>query len=135
MIKRIISLLIILIILSAVSCTSVETVSGDEPEAIPEEYSYEEFPAWMHDLRRAEIIFAGSIPFTILMSNIGYGVYSIIESGISGTYSIEDFTESSGLTTDERWTLLKISLSLSGVIAAVDFILGLSDSETEDEHN
>lgn len=133
MIRKIAVFLLSVIFLTVTSCTTVnpseQLLEGDEPV----EYSEDEFPNWLNQLRRAEILFAGSIPFTILLANAGYGLYGIIESGIVESYSIEDFTESSGLTDDERYDILKISLSLSGAIALADFVIGFFDSTDENE--
>jgi len=38
----------------------------------PEEYRQDEFPAWMHDLRRGEIIMFGSLPFSLFLVTLGY---------------------------------------------------------------
>ena len=115
------------------SCTSVQSSeyefnSNDEPQ----QYEKDEFPGWMHGLRRAEIIFVGSVPFTILLANIGYSAYQVFSQGINEGYSIENFTSSTALTTEERYNILKISLSLSGVITAADLVIGLFD-KAEDE--
>jgi len=131
--KRILIFLLTIIFLTAVSCTTMDQSAETSESFEPEEYSDEEFAPWLRELRRAEIIFTGSIPITILLTNIGYGLYGLIESGLGGSYSIENITASSGLTNDERLDVIKISLSLSGAIAAADFIIGLLNNPAEDE--
>ena len=113
------------------SCQTVDNEMYDlSKDDDPVEYTKDDFPLWMHDLRRAEIIFTGSIPFTILLTNIGYTVYSTFAEGFGEGYSIENFTSSTSMTTEERYDVLKISLSISGLIAAADFVIGfIEDNE------
>ena len=111
----------------------MSTAEDSAEEPVPEEYTQEEFPGWLKQLRRAEIVFAGSIPLTILFTNIGYGIYGALSSGVLESSSIDSITESSGLTNEERYDILKISLGISGGIAALDFILGFFQQPEEDE--
>ena len=125
MIKKFIVILGCIVFL-ATGCQTTESEMYDLNETDEaEEYSQDEFPQWTILLRRAEIIFAGSVPFTMLLTNIGYSLYGAISTGIGDGYSIENITQSSTMTTEERYQVLGISLSLSAVISAADFVLGL----------
>ena len=107
-------------------CSTTGTAAKDpSASSEPEAYRKAEFPEWLNDVRRAEIIFAGSIPFTILMTNIGYGLYGTVADGLGEGYSIENLTQPAAMTTEDRYNILKISLGISGVISLADFIIGL----------
>lgn len=110
-------------------CATVEDKQYDLDESTePVPYEDDEFPDWMQDLRRGEIIFAGSLPFTILISNAGFGVYNMLTSG---AYDITTVTSSSVLSNDEKLQILGIGAGISAGIALTDFILGLFEEEDE----
>lgn len=77
-------------------------------------YSDIEFPQWVHDLRRTEIITFGSLPFVTLWTTLGYSlaVYGEFRNPLSK--NTDDFTE------DDQWKIIKIS-------AATCIGLGLTD--------
>ncbi len=134
MIKRGLFLLICFIPFLYLGCsTTNQTESELLKNGEPVPYQKDEFPEWMHSLRRAEVIFAGSMPFSIFFSNIGYGIYQSIKNGSTPGYSIDSFTKSSSMTNEDRYTVLIISLSVSGAVALTDFIIGLFDTEDTDE--
>lgn len=112
-------------------CATVEDevfqlTESDEPAP----YTEDEFPGWAQDLRRGEIIFAGSLPFTILLANAGYGVYNLIASGTAG-YDITTITSSTSMTNDEKLYVLLAGGALSAGIAIADFIIGLFQPEDD----
>ncbi len=134
LIKKTTVLLLIISLLSInfLSCTSIddsdEVISEKEQE--PEAYSDEEFPGWLNDLRRAEIIFAGTIPLSVLLSSLGYSVYrTVTDNSDSGTDAFSSFLSSSDLTNDENMQIMTISLGLSATAALADFIIGLFDKD------
>ena len=133
MIRNTAVLLLITVILFTSSCTTITDSSSDVADEEPAEYTEDEFPGWLRDLRRAEIIFAGSIPFTILFTGMGYGLYNAVAGGIGDGYSIDDITDSGSRSDDERLTIMSISLGLSGVIAVTDFIIGLVEKADGEE--
>ncbi|MBI9105513.1 MAG: hypothetical protein JEZ04_02150 [Spirochaetales bacterium] len=122
-------LISILILAFFSGCATVEDeeYSFDESDE-PVPYDEEEFPEWLSDVRRAEIIFAGSLPFTILVSNVGYGIYSMISSD---AYDITNFTTTASMTNDEKLQILGIGAGISAGIALLDFILGLFEEEED----
>ena len=134
MIKIISSILLTILILYSFSgCASTVDDDYDLSESTePEEYTDDEFPQWADDLRRAEIIFFGSIPFTILASNAGFSVVSLIASGSNA--SITDFTSTASMTNDDRIIILATGAGLSAVIAIADAVIGwIENSDAEDE--
>lgn len=139
MIKKILIVFLCLIFISITSCASVgEGInSADESYVLeesdePEPYSEEEFPRWLRTIRRAEIILVGTLPFSILLSNTAYSIYQNLSSDLTDGYSIENFADSSLMTTEDRVKVLQISLSVSGTIAAADMILGFFEKDDEE---
>lgn len=95
------------------------------PAPIPEPYTEEEFPAWMLSLRRAEIIFFGSLPFSFLLAVEGVEI---------GRYFAHDFNpiyqpfpirnpQAPEYTPDEQLLIIGSALIISGIFALVDFII------------
>ena len=82
----------------------------DEEEYAP--YTVEEFSPALHQLRRGEVLFFGSLPITYLYSNLGYMAYT----QMSGTILDGD---------DKNFALLYSSISLSFAVVVVDAVLGL----------
>jgi len=123
-----------LFILFTAACATTDSDLYDpNPSTEPEEYTSDEFAPWLNDVRRAEVIFFGSIPITILFSNIGYGIYDTLASGAGGSYSIENFTQTTSMTNDDRFLILGISAGLSAVIAISDYIIGLFEKPEDYE--
>ncbi|MBN1647429.1 MAG: hypothetical protein JW874_05295 [Spirochaetales bacterium] len=105
-------------------------IPGKKPEDDdhkPEEYSDDEFPVWLRDLRRGEIIAIGSFPFTFFVSQLAYGFYRYYDHDFDANYS-PSFLMGSGSTAaytdDEKRKIIVISLCLSAGMALVDFIIG-----------
>jgi len=95
---------------------------SDEYEA----YKPDEFPEWGHSLRRFETIFFGSIPFTFLFSSLGFDMYAYSSSCFQQEYLplfLGTSPEKEEFNRDIRWQKIGVSISLSLVIALVDFII------------
>jgi hypothetical protein len=95
---------------------------SDEYEA----YKPDEFPEWAHSVRRFETIFFGSLPFTFLFSSLGFDMYAYSSSGFQQDYLplfLGTSPEKEEFTRDTRWQKIGVSISLSLVIALVDFII------------
>lgn len=101
-----------------------------EGEDDSEPYGELDFPGWMEDLRRGEIIFFGSLPFTILITTLTYQAtdYLIASNSEDGDSAVWG-----DLTTDDRMNILYITLGLSLSIAVADFILGKIFDETSEK--
>lgn len=79
-------------------------------------YQAEEFSPWMHDLRRAESLFFGSLPLT-------YGIVSL---------SFSLFSESDSLmTTQDYINRVGAAALLSAAIAVTDYIIGIIENESK----
>ena len=98
---------------------------GDEPEP----YEDEEFPQWMHDLRRAETIFIGAFPIAMLFSTLSYEAYR----GISAALDDDPLSgsEFGSFESNEQTGLLIAGLGLSAILALADFILGKLQTDSK----
>lgn len=96
-----------------------------EPEktvAVP--YSPDEFAPWQKDLRRAEIIAFGSLPFVTFMTSLGYDVYRYYthnqrEEYLPWPLKINEIAVP--LSQDEQKRILLISVGISVGVALFDF--------------
>lgn len=87
-----------------------------------EPYADDEFPQWLRDLRRAEVIFIGSFPITLLVTTLAYDGFRAIRDTILGVSMVER-NEFGSFTNEERPWLVVSGLSLSGIITIIDAIL------------
>ena len=102
--------------------------SEDDPysDLLPEEYSDDEFSDGWKKLRRAEVIFIGSYPFSLLFTKIGYDFADYAGSGFSRSKAPAIFggSEQEGYTDDETRQILVTALYVSAAFALTDFIIG-----------
>ncbi|NLM01226.1 MAG: hypothetical protein GX220_07225 [Treponema sp.] len=81
---------------------------------------------WRKDLRRAEIVTLGSLPFTTLLATLGYQVYRYIDSGFNSKYFPNPLAKSSSdaqLNMDEQLGILIAASSLSLCVGVTDIIV------------
>jgi len=78
----------------------------------PVPYSKDEFPGWLRDIRRAEVITIGAFPITLLFSSLGYQLYRSV-TGVS-----------TPITQPEQIRVLLGGVGLAATVALLDFILG-----------
>ncbi len=116
---------IIVLLLIVFITITIPVFSG---ESLPEYEPYEddEFPKWAKDLRRYEIIFFGTIPFTFFFSSFSYDFYRYAYNNFDETLAPAILGNKTPpvRTNDEKWQILKVSLSISAVLALVDYLLG-----------
>ena len=93
---------------------------GAQEDDTPEPYVDLEFPTWMNDVRRGEIIFFGSLPFTVLFTTLAYQTVDFFYDQYWG----DGDAEWGQLEESDRFKVLYISLGVSVSIAITDFILG-----------
>lgn len=91
----------------------------------PEPYTEDEFPAFMYDLRRAEIITLGSMPFITLGTSLGYSFGKYAYHGFDANYFSNPFakTEEAMYSPDEQVGIILTSLGISLGIGITDFIV------------
>jgi hypothetical protein len=90
----------------------------------PKPYEKDEFPQWLKDLRRAEIITFGSLPFVTFSASIYYDVYRYYDHDQQTGYEPWPFKKGAtaiALTEDEQKRILAISACVSVGVALVDF--------------
>jgi hypothetical protein len=90
-----------------------------------EPYQNEEFPLWLRNLRRGEVIFFGSLPITILLSDMLFSVGRYASSGFNIDYApLISGGTASVISNEERVQRLIAAATGSLVLVLVDFILG-----------
>jgi hypothetical protein len=91
-----------------------------------EPYTKDEFPSWAKDLRRAEIITLGSLPFVTLTVTLAYSLVGWSASGFTeNTPSLFSRTTDSSMTEDDQLLILGISLGVSVVLGLVDLFVNI----------
>ncbi len=132
--RRVLASVLLLLVAVALSGQSTDrpVVPGAEP------YEKDEFPVWARDLRRAEIVALGSFPLALLATRLVYGfgrffAASIAAGAIDPAYLPPLFAPPGAVPLDrqDNARILTGAVSLSAVIAVVDFALGRR--ETPDE--
>jgi hypothetical protein len=102
--------------------------ADDNSGKTPEPYKDDEFPQFMKDARRAEIITLGAMPFVTLNTTLGYSVIRYCQNDFSSDYIPNPFAKSSasnGFTEDEQKTILLTSVGISVGIGLTDLIVNL----------
>ncbi len=94
----------------------------------PEPYEEDEFPRFLRDARRFQIISLGTVPLTMLFTTLGFRLHRLATAG-------EDLSwgETRPASVEDRRTVLGISLSTSVIIGLVDYLLGLRERNDETE--
>ncbi len=98
----------------------------------PKEYSPDEFPRWLKDLFRAEAITIGSFPITLFLTLEVYDTYRYVtpqgptQQQFNPSYAPWPFGTgtAAGYSAQETAWLAVSAVSLSVVIAVIDFLIG-----------
>lgn len=101
-------------------------LAAAEPTVTIEPYTKDEFPGWLQDLRRAEIVSLGSLPFVTLGVTLGYSLYRYFSHGMDSNYFPNPFAKSSSaasLTTDEQLGIFFTSLGVAAAVGITDFTI------------
>ena len=101
-------------------------------ERTPQPYTQDEFPQWLKDLRRAEIVFVGSFPITLFLTLETYDTYRFVASGFNPTYTPWPLGSGAPYVNGETPWLAVSALSLSLVVAGIDFLLGRLNAPAPD---
>lgn len=97
-----------------------------EPTVTIEPYTKDEFPGWLQDMRRAEIVSLGSLPFVTLGVTLGYSLFRYFSHDMNPDYFPNPFAKSSSaarLTTNEQLGILFTSLGVAAVVGITDFTI------------
>ncbi|MCK5198373.1 MAG: hypothetical protein KAR21_08485 [Spirochaetales bacterium] len=78
------------------------------------------------DLRRWEIIFFGTIPFSFFYTSFTYDFYRLASNNFDSSYAPAIFGNKTPTvrTNGEKIQIIAFSLSLSAVLAFADYLLG-----------
>lgn len=117
--KKFFSFLIIISIFSQFNYTFAADSKTPEP------YKDEEFPGFLHDFRRAEIITLGAMPFVTFNASLAYSLGKCAFHGFNTDYFVNPFAKStdSGFSTDEQVGIILTSLGISLCVGITDFIV------------
>ncbi|MBE6349130.1 MAG: hypothetical protein E7062_00045 [Spirochaetaceae bacterium] len=83
---------------------------------------------WLQDLRRAEILTLGSLPFTTMMVTLVYQVYRYGKNGFDSNYFPNPLAKTSAaanLNKDEQLGIFFSSLGLSAVVGVTDIVINV----------
>lgn len=119
---------------AALACLLAVAAPGApaEEEHVPAPYEPEEFPSWVHELRRAEIVFFGSLPFTLFFTFEAYDLGRYLASGFDADgfdallapWPFRSAAEiGAGYTPAEKGWLIASALAASLGVAAADWLI------------
>ncbi|ERF61071.1 hypothetical protein HMPREF0860_0598 [Treponema socranskii subsp. socranskii VPI DR56BR1116 = ATCC 35536] len=100
----------------------------ESKNATPSPYTDDEFPQFMKDLRRAEIISFGALPFVTLTSTIVYSSARYAQHGFDSEYFPNPFAKASasnGYSTAEQAGILLTSAGISVGIGLTDLLVSV----------
>jgi len=88
-------------------------------------YSKDEFPSWALDLRRAEIVAFGALPFTVFFTQIGIDTQRFASNGWDQRYAPWPLKPAGAfpLPENERIAVFATGIGLAVGVALVDFII------------
>lgn len=100
--------------------------AADTKSTTPEPYEEDEFPSWLKDLRRAEIITLGAMPFITLNTSLCYSFGNYAFHNFDSDYFFNPFaqgSDTSSYTSGEQAGILLTSLGICLGIGITDFIV------------
>jgi hypothetical protein len=109
-----------------VSPTPAPGVSpAPETQPTPEPYTEDEFPQWSKDLRRAEVILIGSIPFTMFLAIEIFDIYRYVAVDFDSAYAPWPFKSQlrAPYDNEDKLKILITAVSISACIAIIDYII------------
>lgn len=100
-----------------------QSAQPSAPQPVP--YSPDEFPPWLRELRRGEVITIGAFPITLLFSSLTYQLVRYAQNGFSTAYAPALLGASATpLSNQERIGVILGGAGLAVVVALADFALG-----------
>ena len=100
--------------------------AADTKSTTPEPYEEDEFPSWLKDLRRAEIITLGAMPFITLNTSLCYSFGNYAFHNFDSDYFLNPFaqgSDTSSYPSGEQAGILLTSLGICLGIGITDFIV------------
>lgn len=112
----------------------VASQTDSTADTTPEPYGEDEFPQFMKDIRRAEIISFGALPFVTLTSTLVYSGIRWGRHGFDTNYFPNPFAKSSdsnGFSQQEQIGILLTSVGISVGIGLTDLIVNVVKRKAE----
>jgi hypothetical protein len=121
------------VIIITVALSISLAVPGTAQDHTPQPYSPEEFRLWMKDTWRSSAILVGSFPFTLFATLEIYDAVRYFSNGLNPGYAPWPLGSGAAVSYSGQETLwLALSaVSLSMVIAGLDFFLGRINDKTD----
>ena len=89
-------------------------------------------PSWLKNLRRAEIVSLGSLPFTTLSVTLGYSLIKGFGNGFADGVPNPLQKDKSGFSTKEQLGIFFTSIGISLFIGVTDYIVStIKDKKSE----
>ncbi len=103
------------------TASNVAGASAKSPVA----YSKDEFPSWALDLRRAEIVAFGALPFTVFFTQIGIDTQRFASNGWDQRYAPWPLKPAGAypLPEEDRLAVFATGIGLAIGVALADFII------------
>ena len=111
------------IILLILTLTSFAKTFADSRDAKPIPYAKNEFPQWVKDMRRTEIITLGSLPFVTLSVSLGFSIYKYADHNFDSAYIPTPFTASSTFSSDDQISIIVSSCLISLGLGVTDLLI------------
>lgn len=118
--KRFVSLLLLL------NLVSIHTSLWAEQKAlVPDPYDSEEFPLWARDLRRAEIVAFGVLPFTIFFATLAVDSYRYATHEWDELYAPWPLKPAGAIEMSEqnKGLVLQAGIASAAVLAVLDYFI------------
>jgi hypothetical protein len=98
-------------------------VDTTDAAMVSKEFDTSEFPLWVKDLRRGEIIAFGSFPFAYFFANFGYDAYRWSNNGWDNRYAPWPLNSAATVeqTQDEKIMTLGLAAGTAVLIAIIDY--------------
>lgn len=125
---------------AAITLIAVLSAAGWAQSDEPVPYEEEEFPQWALDLRRGEVIFFGTLPFSLLFTSLGYSLIRYGVNNFDPAYApaIAPGPNTVPFSQGEIIGVILTGVGLSILAAVADFIIGRiidkRDAERQAEH-
>ncbi|MDR2020608.1 MAG: hypothetical protein LBQ14_07585 [Treponema sp.] len=101
-------------------------IRAQTKEILPStEFDTSEFPLWAKDLRRAEIVAFGSLPFTMFFTTFAMDTFRFANNGANFRYAPWPFKSAGAvdMNSQERTQTIITAAAASVVIALVDYLI------------
>jgi hypothetical protein len=101
-------------------------LQAQSKEILPStEFDTSEFPLWAKDLRRAEIVAFGSLPFTMFFATFAMDTFRFANNGANFRYAPWPFKSAGAVDMDswERTQTIITAAAASVVISLVDYFI------------